>query len=60
MTPHTDKLLTPKEAAARVDVSLKTIRRYIQKGALVPVRRGPGPKPRLLIRESALAHLFRN
>jgi excisionase family DNA binding protein len=56
--PKSDRFLTPKQAATEAAVSESTIRRYIRKGALPVVRRGSGPRPRLLIRQSLIALLF--
>lgn len=37
-----DPLLSPAEAAARLGVSTRTLRRYIADGKLTPVDRTPG------------------
>ncbi len=59
MMPSSDRKLSPKEAAARVEVSVATIREYIRKGALHKILRGPGPRPRVLLLQSEVDQLFR-
>lgn len=59
MTITSDRKFSPKEAAAHIGVSLSTLREYIRKRAIRVIRRGAGPRPRVLIRESELQKVFR-
>ncbi len=48
-TPTVKGKLTPRQAAERAGVSVKTIRSYVTRGWLPALRRGPPPNGRLFI-----------
>jgi excisionase family DNA binding protein len=54
------ELLTVRDVAERLNVSVDTVRRYVRRGDLPIVRLGSGPAAPIRIRPDAVTRFIRN
>ena len=55
-----EEMLTVAQAAGRVGIAVKTLRRWIADGKVPVVRVGAGPRPRIYLRPDAVAELVQD